>query len=343
MQLPVLGFSNFPNVSAREAVGDCHLVMTRKADGKRRLLMMQNRQERGVAVKEHYNNFTKASGCACWHKKGAEVREEQDFQATRHGYQALYIFSVDHQLLNMWSEVVTRTSMVRSRHIQERSLEVAYCGWRCCLMCCCPCLQQNACHCCPLCPRTYFDDSTDGSGSSAFHVDSADKAKVLDELVCRIVTQDAEERDDIATRIEFAQYYAVQFRFANPETSKMHEVIAVAHPEVGQTKCMQFVSLAMDELHLTKITETARHEMHYTKSSDAGRAAEGVTEARKVNLNGHKVSTQRTHVKWMPHPTLYEDGDDPFTDSRDDWHHKNFGARGVGDSSLVVRDSIKRV
>ena len=75
----------------------------------------------------------------------------------------------------------------------------------------------------------------------------------LRDQVRQVTTHDAQDHKTLSTRVDFAQYYAVRFHFANGDTSEMQEVIAVAHPSVGQTQCAQFVSHASHDLELPKI------------------------------------------------------------------------------------------
>eukprot|EP00937_MAST-01D_sp_MAST-1D-sp2_P001540 g1540.t1 len=284
--LPCLGFSNFPNAATSEAVGDCHLVLTSRTSGGRRLFMTQNHRERSIQVEETYENDTESRGCLCCFERGQEVKEQQLLEASIGGYQALYIISVEDQLLSMMSEVSLNTT---------------------------------------------------GSGKSRFRAAAEDAAMSLDELVHKAVRVDADDADDVATHLDCAQFYGVTFRFANPETSKMHEVIALVHPKKGQAECSRFVSLAVHDLHLTKIQKTARHEQHYTSGCDA--EDDHVDAARKP-AKDQKASTNRKHVFWQPHPALYEDGKDPFEGSRDGWHQKNFNRRGTGHSNLRSKSQI---
>ena len=105
---------------------------------------------------------------------------------------------------------------------------------------------------------------------TTFQVSINDSTPSLTDMVRKIVTCDAADHTDVGTRVDASAYYAVQFKFANPETGKMHEVIAVAHPEAGQGLCAQFVSYAMNNLTLTTL-QNPKCELHYSSHDDAHR------------------------------------------------------------------------
>ena len=103
---------------------------------------------------------------------------------------------------------------------------------------------------------------------TTFQVSINDSTPSLTDMVRKIVTRDAADHTDVGTRVDASAYYAVQFKFANPETGKMHEVIAVAHPEAGQGLCAQFVSYAMNNLTLTTL-QNPKCELHYSAHQNA--------------------------------------------------------------------------
>ena len=332
LQIPCLGFSNFPNVDTSEAVGDCWLVMTQIEDGGRRIFMVQNKQERSLDATEFYDNDTDKTCCGPCMRKTARIEEEQDYAASRSGYMAMYVFSVDSQLLNMWSEVVTSTSIQRSRKYAENSKSRVRCCphfWACICPCWCrdcvlpedpPCCSGSCCgtKCCEKPKTNFFSDvkrtanlarqavqGADESGSTTFEVSINDTTPSLTDMVRKIVSRDAKDHTDVGTHVDASAYYAVQFKFANPETGKMHEVIAVANPEAGQGLCAQFVSYAMNNLTLTTL-QNPKCELHYSSHEKAhgkhiAHAKKPVTQASVWHKHGkgwqkHRSSAVKAKV-----------------------------------------------
>eukprot|EP00937_MAST-01D_sp_MAST-1D-sp2_P001539 g1539.t1 len=321
--LPCLGFVNFPGAKEKEIMGDCHIVMAQASDGDktaRRIFMLVNDQActTSAAVSD-LDGFKTVRGVTNrWSAQAAHYSVE------RYSRVAIYTFSVEQQLLSMYFEAATQTNIQRSRQVLERLQEVGYCSlcgciparcvWRslcCCRRKCCrrKCCRKKMCAC-TCWPRTDTETTFESK------ISTSTAANPLADIVCNVWTQDAEGQDGMATRVHQAQYLGVQFRFADPHTSKMHEAIAVVDPAAGHMKCMK---------------------PHYASSSSA--EGDHVDAARKP-AKDQKASTNRKHVFWQPHPALYEDGKDPFEGSRDGWHQKNFNRRGTGHSNLRSKSQV---